>query len=335
MTVSVIVLVSVLFFLFPWVTFYFLVRSQHSMVEHETYRLQVLSTRTAFCLPVYATFLYAALLEPKIYEALLVIISFVEGYTFYCFTTLLVVNMGGPTETVRAMKQRNDSLCCTKYCCSICQCWSEDKTKFYRGAVSAMWHFWITRTAIVLLGTFAYYTGTDIGHIVYVVFTLVAAVMLLWALSGLINLYENIYSHAVNINGIGKVFLLKCSVGMITLLEIVANFIIVTGGKISPPGNNDDDNTDMTQRSYAALMLLIFCALSIVTFNFFAAKITAPRILYNTSEIDSGMDKFTVTMSKFLCDIFSFRDVYGILKLKDEPLLENDSFSKNSESNWL
>ena len=325
--------ISSVFCLFPSLIYFFIVRSQFAQIEQDTYRVQVLSTRVALCLPLYAILLYIALLDAEAYEALMVVVTVIEGYAFYCFFSLLVINMGGPTETVRAMKQDNNTLCCIKMCCAPCSCCCpKDITKFYNQASMLIWHFMITRSIVICFGAVCFYTGTTVGHALYVVSALVGFVMLVSALLSLVNLYENIYKYCLNINGVGKLLLLKVSVGTITGLGIVETLIVAFGGSVTPPDSNDDDEADMTQRAYAFLMLLIMCVLSLFSYNFFTAKMTVPRILYNTSEISEV--EFKVSMNKFVCDMLSFRDVYGIIRLKDEPLIDNDTLV-NKDGNWL
>lgn len=315
---------SFLFVAVIFVTYAGVAKLQYDKIEKDTYRLQILSTRCFMCLPLYTIFLYLSLLEPHLYEAMMILVTFFEGYTFYCFFTFLVVNMGGPTETVRVMKQKNQELCCTKYCCSFCQCYSEDKVKFYKTAAFWMWHFVVSRTIIIILATIGFYSYTDAGHVVFIALSVLAFAFLVVAFSSLVNLYENVYEHCTNINGIFKLMLLKTSVGLIAGLGIVENFMVLAGSHYQPTGNNDDDDTDMTQRAYCLLMLIIFVVMSILFGPIFSQKIGRPQIMYDAEQYIDWKGESKPSFSRFWYDLLSFRDVYAVMVLKENPLIDDD-----------
>jgi hypothetical protein len=158
-----------------------------------------------------------------------------------------------------------EKLCCATLCCApFSGCVSDDKTKHYVRTSWAVFYFWWVRVALVGIGSIAYYGtgGAQAGKGLLTILNLTAAAFLVYMLVNLINMYENIFEHCKNINGVGKAFLMKVSVGLITILSNIENIIVTIGGRIEVRGNNDDDAHDMTQRAYASLMLLIFCFLS-------------------------------------------------------------------------
>lgn len=63
---------------------------------------------------------------------------------------------------------------------------------------------------------------------------------------------EMLFEHAKNLFGLTKLFLLKCSVGLIVLEGLIANFL-VNSGKSPYSSDDGDDMYDMeekTQRGY-------------------------------------------------------------------------------------
>lgn len=103
---------------------------QYKNMTNETERLTILVTRTALFLPLYALCLLISVARPEALGALQIPIAFVEGYSFYCFLTVLVTNLGGPEKAVEALQGR-PLICCTS-CCPT------EPDKFYNKVVWAV-----------------------------------------------------------------------------------------------------------------------------------------------------------------------------------------------------
>lgn len=102
-----------------------------------------------------------------------------------------VVNLGGPDAAVATMQSKEeDFICNTRFrCCCSCCLVHKDKVKFYRTATWWAWHAWWTRIAVIVIATIGYYAGSQI---VYIVFSLVAAAILIGAAIILINFCKSI-----------------------------------------------------------------------------------------------------------------------------------------------
>ena len=87
------------------------------------------------------------------------------------------------------MESGNREFCCNEKCgCGCnCVCCTKNKVVFYKNATWWLWHAWWTRLVIIIIATIGYYTGTNGGEVVYVLFSLVAAVILIWAVLVLVN----------------------------------------------------------------------------------------------------------------------------------------------------
>lgn len=86
-------LADVLGFLFACISFvayYKIVQEQFTHFKRSTSRIQILSTRTALFLPIYVILMCTALVRPRSFQAVQVLIAVTEGYSFYCFFVLLV-----------------------------------------------------------------------------------------------------------------------------------------------------------------------------------------------------------------------------------------------------
>jgi hypothetical protein len=139
-------------------------------------RLVVLGVRTSLFLPLYALFIFISLCAPNALAALNIPITIVEGYSFYCFYTMIVTNLGGPAKAVQTFKASGKELVCCNSCCP------SDHVVFYRRTTWALFHFLFTRSVLVILAAIAYYSGTKAGKALYAIFSLASTVILAYAL---------------------------------------------------------------------------------------------------------------------------------------------------------
>jgi hypothetical protein len=236
-------------------------------------RLVVLGVRTSLFLPLYALFIFISLCAPNALAALNIPITIVEGYSFYCFYTMIVTNLGGPAKAVQAFKASGKELACCNSCCP------SDHVVFYRRTTWALFHFLFTRSVLVILAAIAYYSGTKAGKALYAIFSLASTVILAYALIHIIlfckflilvvffiillnapiSLDENVYESCRNLFGILKAFLLKFSVGLIVLEGLIVQFMTVTGDE---PYNDDStwSAEEQTIRGYCKNISFSFFA---------------------------------------------------------------------------
>jgi len=285
--------------------------TQYSKLDSENQRLTVLSTRTALFLPLYAILMYISLCAPIIYVAMTVPITMIEGYSFYCFFTMIVTNLGGPEATVNFMRQSGKGLLCCTCCCPT------EQVAFYKKATWALFHFFFTRSILIFLSAICFYSDKTVGKALYVVFSLVSFGVLIYGLGCLVLLYENVFSNCKNLFGIMKLLLLKFSVGMIVLEGLIEQFLVLAN---AAPYNDDSLFTteEKAQRGYCALVLLEFAVVSVVYFYAYSYKITAPPA--NSSGKTNNFEN--LTLCGFVCEIMSFRDVFGLLTYTEGDLNE-------------
>lgn len=149
---------------------------QYARQEVGATRLVVLGTRTALFLPLYSFFIFIGLTSPNSLAALNVPIAIVEGYSFYCFYSMIVTNLGGPAKAVHAFQSSGKELiCCKSWCPS-------DQLVFYKRTIWALFHFLVTRTVFITLSAIAFYSKTRAGKALYAIFTLVGTVILIYTL---------------------------------------------------------------------------------------------------------------------------------------------------------
>lgn len=258
----------------PVLAYALIVQRQYSALQAKTYRLTVLATRTALFLPLYSIIMIICMVYPQSASALSCIITIVEGYSFYCFFSLMVTNLGGPAATITLMYQTQRALFCS-CCCSA------DSAIFYKSATWAMFHMFITRTILSIFIAIATYSNTSGGELAALVLEVTSAVILGRGIVALVNickfilfllLYlflislilmadENLFEHSTNLYGLVKLILLKVTVGVIVLQGLIAAFIYSSGAS---PYSDDDElsQEEKTQRAYCKL-------LSVLTFTVF------------------------------------------------------------------
>ena len=178
-------LATIPFLLVTIISFLLVFYWQYSKLDNDTNRLVIITTRLALFLPLYGILIYISLAIPVLYLALEVPTAIIEGYSFYTFFVLMVVNLGGPNETVNYLNASNKPL--LFYCCC-----PSDKKKFYKNAAWNVWHFLFSRVVVVLLSVICSYAslanGSKIAKLLSVLFALVALVQLIYGVSSVVNL---------------------------------------------------------------------------------------------------------------------------------------------------
>lgn len=143
---------------------------QYRNMTPETERLTILITRTAMFLPLYSFFMLISVAAPRALGAMQIPIAIVEGYSFYCFLTVLVENLGGPDKVVQALQGR-PLICCTSQC-------PTEPDKFYNKVVWAVFWFVSLRPVVVILGAICDYAKSKAAQLLYLLFTLLALAIL-------------------------------------------------------------------------------------------------------------------------------------------------------------
>lgn len=188
MTTDRLALACIPFLLVSIIAYIVVFFKQYSQLDDHTNRLVIISTRLALFLPLYSILIYISLVIPVIYVAMEVPLAIIEGYTFYTFFVLIVTNLGGPSETVRYLGESPKKL--IFWCCCPL-----DKKRFYDKATWNVFHFLVTRVVVVFLSVICFYiesaTGRAAFKVLYLVFSLVAFVQLIYGVASVVNLCES------------------------------------------------------------------------------------------------------------------------------------------------
>lgn len=171
-----VIVAAVIFWLVISAVFIAVFFIQYFRQETGAERLVTLNVRTALFLPLYALFMFIGVVEPNALAAVNIPITFIEGYSFYCFYTMIVTNLGGPQKAVHAFKSSGKELICCK------GCFPSDHLLFYKRTIWALFHFLWTRTLFMILSAISFYSKTKAGKALYAIFSLVSTVILVYAL---------------------------------------------------------------------------------------------------------------------------------------------------------
>lgn len=169
------------FTLVPIVAFALCVYAQYINIQKKTYRLTVLCIRTALFLPLYALLMLLSAIYPQVYVILIVLITIIEGYSFYCFFALITTNLGGPAATVDLMYQSQRKLFCSCCCPS-------DSAIFYQKTTWAIFHLFITRSILSALSAVCFYAQNPSGKAAYTILNTISACILFNGVISLVNL---------------------------------------------------------------------------------------------------------------------------------------------------
>jgi hypothetical protein len=128
--------------------------------------------------------MYFSVLYPEAYPVLMVAITFVEGYSFYCFFALITTNLGGPAATVDLMFQSQRPLVCS-CCCPV------DSAIFYQKTTWAIFHLFVTRSVLSVLAVLCFYVGNKLAKLAYVSLNVLSAAILFYGVVCLVNLCKH------------------------------------------------------------------------------------------------------------------------------------------------
>jgi hypothetical protein len=171
---------ALIFFLIILVSYAILFYVQYRRYLPGTEKLLVLNTRTAMFLPFYAFFILICVASPESLPAVNVPITLMEGYSFYCFFTMIVINLHGPNNALAVFRASGKELACCNSCCPT------DDVKFYQKTVWALFHVVVTRTVVVIIAAIAFYSNTKAGNAVYVICNALGTVILFYSLTHLV-----------------------------------------------------------------------------------------------------------------------------------------------------
>ncbi len=178
-------LVTISFLIVSVFTFALIVHAQSRLLDNETSRLVVLSTRTAMAFPLFSVFIYVSIPIPAAYAAMEVLIAVVLGYTFYAFLVLMVTNMGGPNETVDLLN-RSIKVPLWHSCCPT------DRQRYYETVCTNVFSLLTLRVAVMAVAAVLYYVDTQISTLVYVLLKVFALMLMVHGLASVVSFCEQL-----------------------------------------------------------------------------------------------------------------------------------------------
>lgn len=295
----------------PIICYMILLHYQFLFLKLNTFRIQILSLRTALALPLYSLLILFSLISPQYFDWFNVLIAIIEGYSFRCFLTLLVTNMGGKTKTLVLLKDASSLICCN------CQ----SKEKLLERLYWNTFNFQFIRPIIVvLIALFRERRGVYL-LLSFVVFLMVVVPVILTVL-----FFENIYEFNKNLNAITKLLVIKLSVGLIVSQGIIVEVLIATNSL------NLSDSAPFTAgeraiRILCVILLIEYAILSLVMYATYSLEIIP-------SELDSNEDnpivvqKLDISYFEYIRRLFMFHDIY--FESNDRTYL-NDNLLANGE----
>ena len=209
-------IIGIFLLLVPFTAWVLILFKQYELIKAKTYRLHVLICRTCLFLPLYAIFIWLSLVEPQLYAGLQIAFALVEGYSFYSMFGLIIGNMGGPAEALNTMRITNKP--------PYCSCCPTEPGVFYCKVLRALKYFLFLRVPVVIIASIGDIRGLKS---LYLIATLVALAILIYAVVNIISFYENIYY--LNLGHISKLITLKLSVGIIVIEGIIEMILEYAG----------------------------------------------------------------------------------------------------------
>mmetsp|Transcript_13121 Transcript_13121/g.14198 ORF Transcript_13121/g.14198 Transcript_13121/m.14198 type:complete len:340 (+) Transcript_13121:181-1200(+) len=312
-------IVALILFLIIWGAYFLIIVIQYFQSTAETERIVTYNVRTAFFLPAYALMLFITVFKPYAFAGLNIFITFMEGYSFYCFFTMLVYNLGGPVKAVEAYNKVERELACCRGCCP------SDGLAFYKRIRWALFHFVFTRTVVSIAAALATLAHNErVARALGALFSVINVVILFSCLIHILLFYEKMFESSSNLFGILKAFLLKFSVGLIVLQGLVVSFMAVTH---SQPYNGDDEwsAARKTMRGYAVLVLIEYTFLSpAYLYAFGIYKITfqpdSPAAISSKTNSTTGEAPTRSNICKFFFDVINVFDSFGYLDYPEDSL---------------
>lgn len=328
-----IILIGLIFLFMPFLAFFGVLISQYRSIttpkSHPLFRVQILSTRLALCIPTYALLMYISMVAPNAYEALTIPVAFAEGASFYSFFGMIVKNLGGPEMTVNVLNQINRP---PFFNCCSCQ---TDGQTFYQRTRRALFFMFSIRVVFVILSVIFTYLGEKDKKalILGVLFDFVSAGFVVYVFISLINFYEMLYPVSHNVYGVLKLLLMKGSVGLMVLEGIIMQ--LVAFAKVASP--------DTCIQVYCFVYLVEIGVMSLIMYISFSSTISENKAVVDGVVVSSGSgggdarspavaeegseynskDAASAggsSFCEFFCAVFSFYD-YGDSLVVKEALL--------------
>ena len=254
-------------------------------------------------------------------DILQVVIAIAEGFSMFCFLSLVIENLGGVRAAIGIQEAAGEPL--------ICNCANKNYKRFYSNMYARISMTMTVRPIIVLFqAVFMMIGERHPSNRAYKgissILALISAAILLTAFISLAIFYFSVLNHCANIYGTVKIALLKICVGAI-VLQGLAELVLA---EYAPSTAQEDDWTGGTYkylRVYCLLVLAEYSLLAPLFYYAYGSKISS-RTLENTRDdkvapFDAAVYRPPLTFTDFLREIFSFSDTFKNLSYDNESLL--------------
>ena len=168
--------------------------------------------------------------------------------------------MGGPAEALNTMRITNKP--------PYCSCCPTEPGVFYSKVVRALKYFLFLRVPIVIVASIGDIRGLKS---LYLLATLVALAILVYAVVNIISFYENVYY--LNLGHISKLITLKLSIGIIVIEGIIEMILEYAGVFNNLQADNGYTQDGTLIRWFCFVIMLQYVVLSILCWNVWSADI--------------------------------------------------------------
>jgi len=253
------------------------------------------------------------------------VIAIAEGFSMFCFLSLVIENLGGVRAAIGIQEAAGEPL--------ICNCANKNYKGFYTNMYARISMVMTVRPIIVLFqAVFMMLEERHSGNKAYKgiasILALISAAILLTAFISLAIFYFSVMNHCANIYGTVKIFLLKICVGAI-VLQGLAELVLA---EYAPTTAQEDDWTGGTYKYLRVYCLLVLAEYALLTPLFYYAygsnispRTLEPRDGKAPPPFDAAVYRPPLTFSDFLREIFSFSDTFKNLSYDKESLLSPTS----------
>ena len=232
-------------------------------------------------------------MEPTAYQAMQPFFALVEAYSFYAMFSLFIYNMGGPAEAIRVMRKNPENVACLP-------CFPHEPVEFYNRVLHALKLFLWVRVVLITIATIADYAALT-G--LYVICTLVALGLLIYALVSLVTFYESLMY--LDMGHIFKIVILKVSIGLIVFQGIIEMLLLYSGSLDNvqaDPGYSQDET-----------IVRYYCFIILVEYVFFSVAVWADiqfTDFPNPTQTSSTMELERISLTSFVLEVFAVHDVF-------------------------
>jgi hypothetical protein len=325
-----------LFWLVIIAIFVLVVRNQFEHATPESYAMVMLSVRACTILPAFMTFIAFSLWGPELYAFWKVPAAVIEGYGLYCFYAFLAKGVGGADRGVELVNTSQKELPCG--CC-----WDIKKRTqhYYERERSLIWAFAFIRPPIMLLGMIFFYADVQV---MYALLNFVGSAITIAMLPGLFLSVYALYEECDGLNLLTKFIVVKVSVGVVLIEDLVMNILYQSGTVDIPSsmGVGRYNEEEKFIRVYCTIALAQGMLLAYAMYKGFATKMELKAVAEDRPGTPRPESIWTflwdiMVVSKFSASTYlaltgSVKSSYGSKASDKAPALQDNLLSGNRSS---